>query len=177
MTMLDLFLTLHEEDLHEVIWTEDLLSELRDAWVARDRRTAESAERVCDDIRRHFPEGQIQRSAFEALIPEMPGPDPDDHIHAAAAAACAPCTIVTANLSDFPKDELATFGVTVVGPDDYLQDLFAVHAAETIDAISKMAEKRTRPPATKADILDALEKAGAPSFVVEVRRRSESPTR
>ena len=112
-TVLDLVLRLDEHDVHQVIWTEDLVKELEDTWVENGVRPREGARTVCDDVRSAFADREVPRAAYEHLIDSMPGADSDDHLHSAAAAAVSPATIITHNLRDFPVNQLAEFGVTV----------------------------------------------------------------
>lgn len=53
ISLLDLLPRLDEASLHEVLWTDDLLDELSDAWVAHGIRGRAAAERICD----HIPDG------------------------------------------------------------------------------------------------------------------------
>ena len=101
ISLLDLVLRLDEAELHEIVWTEDLLDELARTWVAKGARSAEAAEKVCGDIRAAFVGQDVPRDAYEHLIASMPGDDMDDHAHAAAAVVRAPCVILTRNLKDF----------------------------------------------------------------------------
>ena len=63
----------------------------------------------------------------------MPGKDPDDRVHMAAAVAGRAAAIVTWNLADFPASELASQGVRVCTPDDYLSDLLNAWPARSAD--------------------------------------------
>lgn len=101
ISLVDLVLRLDEAELHEIVWTEDLLGELARTWVAKGARSALAAEKVCGDIRAAFVGQDVPRDAYEHLIASMPGDDMDDHAHAAAAVVRAPCVILTRNLKDF----------------------------------------------------------------------------
>jgi hypothetical protein len=143
ISLLDLMLRLDEAALHEVIWTEDLLTELAEVWVGKGVRSAESALKICDDIRRTFAGQEVPRADYELLIESMPGDDPDDWPHAAAAVARAPATLVTTNTADFPMDALAEFGVRVRTPDDYLCGFLDEHEQELLDLLIEMSADRT----------------------------------
>lgn len=174
ISLLDLMLRLDEASLHEIIWTEDLLVELEDTWVGQGIRTREDARRVCDDIRTAFVGQDVPRSEYEHLINEMPGSDPDDHVHAAAAVARAPTTIITENVRDFPSEPLAALGVRVCRPDEYLSEVFEEEPDEVIRIVGNMAADRHRPPMTVANVLSAIERAGATGFAGLVRLRLDT---
>lgn len=169
ISLLDVMLRLDEGAFHQVIWTEDLLGELIDVWVAKGARSREAAERICDDVRRAFADQEVLRSEYDHLIGTMPGKDPDDHPHAAAAVARAPATIVTANTADFPAESLTEFGVRVQRPDDYLCELLDDHGDGLLDVVVEMARDRQKPPMSVGDVLDALERAGAERFAAAAR--------
>ena len=57
--------------------------------VREQRRSAESAARICGAIREFFPEFQIEEKAYADLVHQMPGPDLDDRHHMAAAVGPA----------------------------------------------------------------------------------------
>ena len=44
ISLVDLVLRLDEAELHEIVWTEDLLGELARTWVAKGARSALAAE-------------------------------------------------------------------------------------------------------------------------------------
>jgi PIN domain len=171
ISLLDLVLRLDEAELHQVVWTEDLLDELTRVWVEHGARSAEAAAKVCRDIRDAFVGQDVPRHEYQDLIDSMPGSDPDDHAHAAAAVARAPCVILTKNTKDFPSETLAVRGVAVREPDEYLTALFDQHPDELVGVVREMAEDRSNPPMTVNEIVDALARAGVPAFAARVRRR------
>lgn len=171
ISLLDLVLRLDEADLHQVIWTEDLLDELTRVWVEHGARSAEAAAKVCGDIRKAFVGQDVPRREYEDLVASMPGSDPDDHAHAAAAVARTPCIILTKNTKDFPSKTLTVHGVMVREPDDYLAEIFDQHPDEMVDIVRQMAADRSKPPMTATEVVDALARAGVPELAARVRRR------
>jgi len=163
-SVMDLFLALTEDAVHEVLWTDDLLDEWERVIVRERRRTPETAASVAAAIREFFADGRIDRSAYEHLINQMPGNDPDDHPHMAAAVAADADTLVTANLSDFPQEPLATLGVRVMGPDAYLCELLVEYPHEIVTTVVRMAAEKTRPTMSPSELLAALRAAGLPTF-------------
>lgn len=169
ISLLDLVLRLDEAAFHGVIWTEDLLAELAAVWVEKGARSAASAQKVCDDIRRAFPDQEVPRSEYAHLVDTMPGKDPTDHPHAAAAVAAAPVVLVTANTADFPAAALAELGVTVQTPDAYLCELLEAHGDSLIEVVAEMAADRGNPTMTVDEVLDALKRGGVRRFVAGLR--------
>lgn len=138
ISLLDLVLRCDEADLHRVVWTEDILRELEGVWVRKGARSEESARSICDLIRSGFPDGEIAREQYTELVEAMSGPDPDDHAHAAAAASVAPSVLLTANLADFPNEDMAPRRVRVEHPDDYFTTLLDLHPEEVRQIIHEM---------------------------------------
>lgn len=169
ISVLDLILRGDEAALFTVVWTNDLLNELAETWAGNGVRSVESAGRICDQIRATFADQEIPRSAYQSLIDQMPGKDPDDHAHAAAAASRAPVTILTNNIRDFPRKQLAELGVTVIRPDDFFVDLATTRRAELAAVIAAMSATRSRPAMTIPEVLDALKRAGLPGLVARLR--------
>lgn len=171
ISLLDLVLRLDEAAFHEVVWTEDLLAELAAVWTAKGARSAASAQKVCDDIRRAFGGQEVPRSDYAHLVDSMPGPDPADHLHAAAAVAVAPAVLLTANTADFPAAALAERGVTVQTPDAYLCELLEAHGDALLEVVAEMAGDRRNPTMTVEEVLDALDRCGVRAFVAGLRAR------
>ena len=176
ISLLDLVLRLDEAELHEIVWTDDLLDELAGKWVGKGARSPEAAVKVCDDIRAAFAGQDVARDDYEHLIGSMPGKDPDDHVHAAAAVVRAPCVILTRNVKDFPAEPLAARGVTVCEPDEYLIELFDQHPDELVGIVREMSADRSSPPMTAYEVVCALEHAGVPALADRMRSRlSDEP--
>lgn len=69
---------------------------------------------------------------------------------------------------------MAALGVRVCRPDEYLSEVFEEEPDEVIRIVGNMAADRRRPPMTAADVLTALERAGATRFVGRVRLRLDT---
>lgn len=61
--------------------------------------------------------------------------------------------------------------VEVIDPDTFLLDLLDLAPGAVVDELSRQALANRRAPRTIVQILEALERAGAPAFADEVRRR------
>jgi hypothetical protein len=102
----------------------------------------------------------VPEHAYAHLIEQMPGKDPDDRVHMAAAIAGRAAAIVTWNLADFPAAALASHGVGVCTPDDYLCGLLDVWPGEVLETVVRLAGEKRRPPMTPVDLIDSFAKAG-----------------
>lgn len=97
---------------------------------------------------------------FEHLIPAVELPDPDDrHVLAAAMHAGAEL-IVTFNLKDFPAEALKKHGVSAQHPDDFVFELFDLHAAKVLEAVAAHRGALKRPPKSVGAYLDMLATQG-----------------
>jgi predicted nucleic acid-binding protein len=162
-SVMDLMLTLTEDSVHEVLWTQALLAEWERVIVRAERRSAASAAAITAAIREYFGDSEVLEHAYVHLIDQMPGKDPDDRVHMAAAVAGRAAAIVTWNLADFPASELASHGVRVCTPDDYLCELFDAWPDEVLNSVVRLAGEKRRPPMTAIDLTNSLAKAGMPA--------------
>ena len=119
-TVMDLILTLAEDQLFEFVWSEELLDEWERVIVDRGKRTKESARSVASTVRESFKDGRIDPKGYlDKEWPELP--DIDDRVHGAAATEGAN-VLLTRNLDDFPQHMLPTLKITT--SDEYLTSLF-----------------------------------------------------
>jgi hypothetical protein len=121
-------------------------------------------------FREFFADSKIERETYEQHIGQMPGNDPDDHHHMAAAIAGDAAALVTENIKDFPIEPLAALGLRVVRPDAYLSELLNNFPNEAISTIVRVAPEKRNPPRSAAEILDALNAAGLPTFTAQARK-------
>ncbi|MFC7535028.1 PIN domain-containing protein [Actinoplanes sp. GCM10030250] len=163
-SVMDLMLALTEDGVHEVLWTQALLAEWERVIVRAQRRPAASAAAITAAIREYFADSEVPEPAYAQLIDQMPGKDPDDRVHMAAAIAGRAVALVTWNLADFPAEELASRGLRVCTPDDYLCGLLDAWPDEVLGSIVRLAGEKRRPPMTPVDLTALLAKAGVPAF-------------
>jgi hypothetical protein len=78
----------------------------------------------------------------------------------AAAIACRADAIVTFNLSDFPEDALAQWGIGAWSPDEFLLELIDLDAKRVWGCLQRIADSRRNPPETIDDVLAHLERSG-----------------
>ena len=70
-------------------------------------------------------------------------------------------------LTDFPKAVLAPFRVRALHPDTFLVSLFRQEPAAFLEALRKHQESLRRPPKTRKEYLESLQRIG----LVELTRR------
>lgn len=79
--------------------------------------------------------------------------------------------IVTFNVRDFQAMSVDPFEIDVIDPDTFLLDQLDLAPSVVIEELRQQAAANKREPKTLSGLLDALDRAGAPSFADEVRRR------
>ncbi len=97
---------------------------------------------------------------FEHLIPAVQLPDENDRHVLAAAIHCGADTIITFNLKDFPKQTLERYNIEAQHPDDFIANLFDLHPASVMRAITEQRASLKKPPKTVDEFLDILLKQG-----------------
>ena len=155
-TVMDLILTLAEDQLFEFVWSEELLDEWERVIVERGKRTTESARSVAATVRESFKDGRIDPKGYrDKEWPELP--DIDDRVHGAAATEGAN-VLLTRNLDDFPPYMLPKLKITTA--DEYLTSLFRHRPRDFIGALRKLAASKRRPPMTDCEYVLKLRNAG-----------------
>lgn len=172
-SVMDVFLALAENAIHEVLWTDELLAEWERVIVREHHRSPGSAASVTAAIRECFAESRIDPASYTDLVATTPGPDPDDHVHSAAAVGAAADVLITWDTAGFPTAELGKVGLLVLDPDTYLTELLTELRDEVVATVVELARSKTRPPMTVEHVLEALEGAGLSTFPRLVRARSE----
>ncbi len=161
----DLLLWLALSGLYRPRWTsmiheEWMRSLLRDRpELARDR-----LERTRDLMNQAVPDCLVD--GYEGLVAGLSLPDPDDRHVLAAAIHGGAETIVTFNLTDFPADILATHGIEVRHPDEFIAHFLDTDPATVCTAAKKQRESLRNPPKTVEDYLATLASQSLPRTVV-----------
>ncbi len=104
-----------------------------------------------------------------AIIEALSLPDPDDRQVLAAAIHGEAGLIVTFNLSDFPPEALAPYGVDVRHPDEVFTELLDAAADEFCEAARLQRHGLRNPPRTVEECLATLEAAGIAKTVARLR--------
>jgi predicted nucleic acid-binding protein len=167
-TLRDLLLRIAQSGLVDAKWTEQILDEvfsalrrqrpdLDDAKLARTRALMGTAAR------------DWRVSGHERLIDSLKLPDPDDrHVLAAAIRARAQI-IVTSNLRHFPADELRSWDIEAMSPDEFVRDQISLDRSTVYAAVQQIANSWRNPPGSVEDVLDRLERSGLGVSVAELR--------
>jgi hypothetical protein len=165
-TVMDLILTLAEDQLIEFVWTEELLDEWERVIIAGGKRTKESARSVSATIRKAFKDSRIDPEKYRNEVwPELP--DLDDRVHGAAASAGAD-VLLTRNLDDFSPHLLPKLIVTT--SDEYLTGLFRHRPRDFVASYRKLAASKRRPPVTDCEYLVKLHNAGCVNLAKALAR-------
>ena len=165
----DTLLRLAECGLYRALWSADIVEELRRNLV-EDGHNADSVDRLGAEMRTAFPDAEV--GGYRSLIDGLSCDPKDRHVLAAAVRSNA-AAIVTFNVADFPAASVNPFEIDIIRPDAFLLDQLDLAPGIVIDELDRQAAANRRAPRTLPSILDALARAGAPSFADEVRRRTQ----
>ncbi|GII80890.1 PIN domain-containing protein [Sphaerisporangium rufum] len=168
-SLMDLMLTLTEDAVHTLVWSDRLLEEWERVIVRAGHRSALAAAGITAEIRRVFADTRVAEVDYKYVLDEVDGPDLDDHHHMAAAIAGRVRYLVTWNRTDFPESTMGSYQITVTDPDSYLCRLREEHPDELAAVLDRMAARKRRPPMSVPDLVEALRRAGVPRFAEQVR--------
>lgn len=140
--------------LYRPLWSPRILEEWARA-VARDGPEAEvQARGEIALLQAEWPRATVHPGA--ATQARLWLPDPND-IHVLAAASDGGADVlITLNLRDFPKREVAAEGVRVLAPDPFLMELWLSEAAaveDAVGAVHRMAEAMNGAPVDRRKML------------------------
>lgn len=164
----DTLLRLAERGLYRPLWSADIIEELRRN-LLEDRFGPDSVGMLIAEMGNAFPDAEV--SGYRSLVDGLICDPKDRHVLAAAVRADA-AAIITFNLSDFPVSSIQPFELEVIDPDTFLLDELDLAPDPVIDELQKQAAANRRAPKTLPDLLDALERAGAPAFAEDIRSRT-----
>lgn len=154
--LLDIMLTLDEEQVINAVWSERILEETRRALIEHRGRTPEQADRLLSFITPMNPTHCIY--GWNQLESTLDLPDPDDrHVPAAALVADADY-IVTYNLKDFPAENLERYAVAAVHPDEFLGMILEHNPEGVVNAMNAVVASKDNPPRTMNEELEHLRK-------------------
>lgn len=166
-TLRGTLLRLAERGLYRPLWSADIIDELHRNLI--EVVDSEAVDRLLEQMTTAFPDAEV--TGHRALIDGLTCDSKDRHVLAAAVRADAGA-IVTFNTTDFPDHSVEDDEIEVIDPDTFLLDLLDLAPGAMIDELSRQAAANRRAPRTLPQLLDALERAGAPAFADEVRRRT-----
>ena len=108
-------------------------------------------------------------TGYEDLIESVELPDPNDRHVVAAAVRCGAQVIVTANLKDFPREGLLSFGLEAIHPDDFVLDCIDLSVAAVLGAIREQAASLKQPPMSVAQVMEKLQANGLGQSIAKLR--------
>lgn len=164
----DTLLRLAERGLYRALWSDDIVEELRRN-LEEHGIAPGPVSRLIGEMTAAFPDAAV--SGHRSLVDGLTCDPKDRHVLAAAVRAGA-SAIVTFNVKDFPADSVDPYEIEVIDTDTFLLDLLDLAPRAVTDELARQAKANRRAPKTLPGLLDALAKAGAPSFADEVRRRT-----
>ncbi len=161
----DLLLRLAEVGLFVLLWSNDVLGELRENLVIAD------IDRLFREMHRAFPAANVQN--YRQLAEEVKLPDNRDRHVVAAAFMGNADYIVTENLRDFPAAALAYYELEAISLDDFLLELIqhdlratGWHCPKRIcDGLRHLRTSLTRPPMTHDQLVEKWAAQGLHRFV------------
>lgn len=149
-------------------WT----NQIHDEWIRNVAQDYGVERSVLERVRQ-----LMDRAAGDALISAyrsherlFPNTDAKDrHVAAAAVAArkrsgAERVTIVTWNLKDFDREEMAAAGITAENPDAFLCRLLTAAPEKTVAAFTRMRDNLRNPPKSKRECADTLAAQGLKRF-------------
>lgn len=142
----DLLVRLGQSGLFQAKWTDQILDETFAAIVRDQPELADKLERTRQLMNDAI--ADVHVTGYESLIESLVLPDAADrHILAAAIAGNAQ-VIVTANLRDFPDEELEPFDIEAQSPDEFVINVLQLAPGRVIGIIKDQAQALTRPEMT-----------------------------
>ena len=172
----DLLLRIAQTGLVRARWTELILDECFES-LSKDRPDLSAdlllrTRRLMNDA---VPDCLVP--AHELVVVNVRLPDPGDLHVLAAAVTCGAQAIITFNLSDFPPNALAPFGLEAKHPDDFVLDAIHLQPALVVSLIEHQSSALKRPPMTVEELLGVLRARGLPQSVAKLHelRGSQYP--
>jgi predicted nucleic acid-binding protein len=167
-TLRSVLLELAHADLYAARWSDEVHREwMRSLAEKRPTLPAAVIQRARDLMEAHI--GDVSVRGYEPLIATLALPDLDDRHVLAAAIHGKASVIVTANLKDFPREALATHGITALHPDAFVLSLLAADAEGVALALAADRADLVNPPLSVDEYLAMLERGGLPETVAALR--------
>lgn len=138
-------------------WSEHIFDEWKDVMIRNGISEEEASKRV-ERANIAFPDALVAN--YSGLINSLELPDPKDRHVLAAAIKTNANVIVTNNIKDFPKDYLASFGLTAKTADDFLTDIIDLNPEQAVKAFKQLVLNRRNPDLDEFQVLDILRNRG-----------------
>ncbi len=160
----DLCMRLSLAELFEARWTQEIHEEwMRNLLKNRPDVTKERLLRVKDLMNSQLSNALI--TGYEDSIAELRLSDPGDRHVLAAAIKVNASVILTYNLSDFPTNYVAQYGVSAEHPDNFLCRLLKLYPERVMGVIREGRKKLKNPPISAIDYLGVLRQQLLPKTV------------
>jgi hypothetical protein len=157
----DLLMYLAVKDVYRARWTDTIHEEwIRSVLANRPDLNRAQLERTRELMNRHARDSLV--TGCEGWIESLRLPDPNDRHVLAAAIHAGADVIVTFNLSDFPADSLAGFGIAARHPDDFCCGLTDRTLDDVLDSARLQRASLRNPPKTAEEYLGTLHAIGLP---------------
>jgi predicted nucleic acid-binding protein len=141
-------------------WIRNVIAERRDLTRGQLDRTRQLMDRAVRDC---------LVTGHEYLIPSVTLPDPDDRHVVAAAIHARADAIVTANLKDFPAQELIKYHLEAIHPDDFITNQFDLSQAEVVVAAQQCRARLKNPPKSAEEYVETLQSLSLPKTAAALR--------
>ena len=169
----ELLLSFATAKLVDPFWSQ----EIQDEWthsLLRNRPDLqqENLERVCRNMRFHFPNGLVR--GYESITSTLTLPDLKDRHVLAVALHAEVEYIVTTNLVDFPNDILQPYGIQALSPDEFILLLIQKRPGRVLQVVKAHRLSLTRPSQTVGEYLATLEKQGLLKTVAFLREHRDA---
>jgi hypothetical protein len=153
----DLLFWFASYDLFTPKWSKQIFRE----WENVMKRKGIPEEEIKKRLRKAqlaFPDALVDN--YEPIVNSLELPDEKDRHVLAAAIKTNANIIVTNNMKDFPKEYLASFGLTAKTADDFITDTIDLNADLALEAFRALVLNRTNPNLDEFEILDRFRKNG-----------------
>ncbi len=141
------------------LWTESIQEEwARNLMKARPDINRTSVEATQLSMNRYFERSNIKD--YESIVAGLSLPDPDDRHVLAAAIKGQAQIIVTANLKDFPRKNLAPYDISATHPDDFVLACIDRDKTKAIKALTNQVKYLKNPPIPIEKVLENLKRSG-----------------
>lgn len=140
-------------DLFTPKWSAHIFDEWKDV-MSRKGISEDEANKRVEIANQAFPDALVNN--YSGLIDNLELPDPKDRHVLAAAIKTNANIIVTNNIKDFPKEYLASFGLSAKTADDFLTDIIDLNPDQAVKAFRELVLNRRNPDLDEFQVLDIL---------------------
>jgi predicted nucleic acid-binding protein len=151
-----------------LFWSDELLAETRESLIEKKGLTPDVAQRWVDRLPQNFPTGQVQiGKTLDTIDLTSLTSDPGDH-HVCALAIASNADYLFTHDRGYLRDGLSSYGVQVITPDEFLTAAFDSDTQGILEILELQATDWGGGRPTE-ELLDAIERAGAPRFADKAR--------